>query len=41
MQKNEKIDSLSLVFMPFTENKSPGAKKGSDEWQYDNFTNIF
>ena len=41
MQKNDKIDSLPLVFMPFTGNKSPGAKKGSDEWQYDNFTNIF
>ena len=41
MQKNEKIDMLSLVFMPFTGNKSAGAKKGSDEWQYDNFTNIF
>ena len=41
MQKNEKIDILSLVFMPFTGNKSPGAKKGSDEWQCDNFTNIF
>ena len=33
MQKNEKIDILSLVFMPFTGNKSPVAKKGSDEWQ--------
>ena len=32
MQKNEKMDSFSLVFMPFTENKIPGAKKGSDEW---------
>ena len=35
MQKNDKIDIfdiLSLVFMPFTGNKSPGAKKGSDEW---------
>ena len=41
MQKNDKIDILSLVFMPFTGNKSPGAKKGSDEWQCDNFTNIF
>ena len=41
MQKNDKIDILSLVFMPFTGNKSPGAKKGSDEWQFDNFTNIF
>ena len=41
MQKNEKIDILSLIFMPFTGNKSPGAKKGSDKWQYDNFTNIF
>ena len=40
MQKKEKIDILSLVFMPFTGNKSPGAKKGSDEWQCDNFTNI-
>ena len=27
--------------MPFTGNKSPGAKQGSDEWQCDNFTNIF
>ena len=41
MQKIEKIDILSLIFMPFTGNKSPGAKKGSDEWQCDNFTNIF
>ena len=41
MQKNEKIDILSLVFMQFTGNKSPGTKKGSDEWQCDNFTNIF
>ena len=41
IQKNEKIDILSLLFMPFTGNKSPGAKKGSDEWQCDNFTNIF
>ena len=41
MQKNDKIDILSLVFMPFIGNKSPGAKKGSDKWQYDNFTNIF
>ena len=41
MQKNDKIDILSLVFMPFTGNKNPGAKKGSDEWQCDNFTNIF
>ena len=41
MQKNYKIDILSLVFMPFTGNKSPGAKKGSDEWQCDNFTNTF
>ena len=32
MQKNDKIDILSLVFMPFTGNKSPGVKKGSDEW---------
>ena len=41
MQKNQKIDILLLVFMPFTGNKSSGAKKGSDEWQCDNFTNIF
>ena len=41
IQKNEKIDILSLLFMPFTGNKSPGAKKGSDEWWCDNFTNIF
>ena len=41
IQKNEKIDILSLLFMPFTGNKSPGAKKGSDEWWWDNFTNIF
>ena len=41
MQKIEKIDILSLIFMPCTWNKSPGAKKGSDEWQCDNFTNIF
>ena len=27
MQKIEKIDILSLIFMPFTGNKSPGAKK--------------
>ena len=40
-QNNEKIDILSLVFMPFTGNKSPGAKKGSDVWQWDNFPNIF
>ena len=39
--KNEKSDILSLLFMPFTGNKSPGTKKGSDEWHYDNFTNIF
>ena len=39
--ENEKIDILSLVIMPFTGNKSLGAKKGSDEWQCDNFTNIF
>ena len=41
IQKNEKIYILSLIFMPLTGNKSPGAKKGSDEWHYDNFTNIF
>ena len=41
IQKNDKIDILSLIFMPFTGNKSPGAKKGSDEWRCDNFTNIF
>ena len=41
MQKNDRIDILSLVFMPFTGNKSPGAKKGSDEWKCDNLTNIF
>jgi hypothetical protein len=41
MQKNDKIDILSLVFMPFTGNKSPGAKKGSDEWHSDNINNIF
>ena len=41
IQKNYKIDILSLLFMPFTGNKSPGAKKGSDEWRCDNFTNIF
>ena len=41
IQKNEKIDILSLLFMPFTGNKSSGAKKGSDEWWCDNFTNIF
>ena len=41
MQKNEKIDILSLIFMPFTGNKSPGAKKCSDEWWCDNFSNIF
>ena len=41
IQKNDKIDILSLLFMPFTGNKSPGAKKGSDEWWCDNFTNIF
>ena len=41
IQKNDKIDILSLIFMPFTGNKSPGAKKGSDEWQCENFTNIF
>ena len=41
IQKNDKIDILSLLFMPFTGNKSPGAKKGSDEWWWDNFTNIF
>jgi hypothetical protein len=27
--------------MPFTGNKSPGAKKGSDEWHSDNINNIF
>ena len=27
--------------MPFTGNKSSGAKKGSDEWWWDSFTNIF
>jgi hypothetical protein len=32
MLKNDKIDILSLVFMPFTGNKSPSAKKGSDGW---------
>ena len=32
MQKNEKIDIFSLLFMPFTGNKIPGAKKGSDEY---------
>ena len=41
IQKNEKIDILSLLFMPSTGNKSSGAKKGSDEWWWDNFTNIF
>ena len=41
IQKNGKIDILSLLFMPFTGNKSPGAKKCSDEWWCDNFTNIF
>ena len=41
IQKNEKIDILSLLFMPLTGNKSPGAKKGSDEWWCDNFANIF
>ena len=36
MQKNEKIGILSLVFMPFTENKSQVQKKvqmnGSALW---------
>jgi hypothetical protein len=37
MKKNEKNNILSLPFMPFTGNKSPGAIFGS----HDHFTNIF
>jgi len=41
IQKNEKISTLSVPFINLNFPPSSGAKKGSDEWQYDHFTNIF
>jgi hypothetical protein len=41
IQKNEKINILSVPFISLNFPPSPGAKKGSDEWHFDHFTNIF
>ena len=41
IQKNEKINILSVPFINLNFPSSSGAKKGSDEWHFDHFTNIF
>jgi hypothetical protein len=41
MQKNDKIKILSAPFIILNFPPSPGTKKGSDEWHFDYFTNIF
>ena len=41
IQKNGKINILSMPFMSFTGNKSSGAILGSHKWHFDHFTNIF
>ena len=41
IQKNEKINILSVQFIILNFPPSSGAKKGSDEWHFDHFTNIF
>ena len=41
IQKNEKINILSVPFINLNFPPSSGAKKGSDEWHFDHFTNIF
>ena len=41
IQKNEKINILSVTFINLNFPPSSGAKKGSHEWHFDHFINIF
>ena len=41
IQKNEKINILSVPFINLNFPPSSVAKKVSDEWHFDHFTNIF
>ena len=41
MQKNEKINILSVPFINLNFPPPSKPKKGSDEWHFDHFTNIF
>ena len=41
IQKNEKINILSVPFINLKFPPSSGTKKGADEWHLDHFSNIF
>ena len=41
IQENEKINILSVPFINLNFPHSSGTKKGSNEWHFDHFINIF
>ena len=41
IQKNDKINILSVPIIILNFSPSSGTKKGSDDWHFDHFINIF